>query len=364
MHLIFERMSTQARFGAAIVDLLYEKDQVHLPGLGAFVLQYKPALADAVQGQVLPPAREIQFNPNLVMDDGVLVQYFQQHSGLEAPEARDEVYAFVSRMKAQLENREIVELPGIGRFYMDYENKLRFLSDSGNYDKNAYGLPAIQAYPIIRQPAAAATTTPSYSAAAPVATSSSSSSVVIPAAWLAFARRYASWLTALALAVAIGVVLAFWPDPEPAVVAEQPNIIADEPNLPTERLNVKPSEGGEDAANPIPEEEENTESTPNAGVSAAADPSDTEAPTLPPNLHSAVVAVGKFGNTDNASRLIRRLAQAGYEPYSAQEGRLTRVGIQLSYRSDTELQRKLADIRRQYGSGAFVFMKDGELVNR
>ncbi len=354
-------MSTQARFGAAIVDLLYDKDQVHLPGLGAFVLQYKPALADAVQGQVLPPAREIQFNPNLVMDDGVLVQYLQQNSGLEAADARDEVYAFVSQIKAQLEKREIVELSGIGRFYMDYENKLRFLSDSGNYDKNAYGLPPIQAYPIIRQPAAPAVAGTTPSVLAP--DSSVPPSGGAPSAWLAFVRRYASWLTALALAITIGLVLLLIPEPKTPEVAEQPNIITDEPSLPSGRLNVGPSATGGSAETPTFTEED-TDITPDVGAEAETDPNDTEAPTLPPNFHSAVVAVGKFGNIDNAGRLIKRLAQAGYEPYSAREGQLTRVGIQLSYRTDLELQRKLADIRRQYGSGAFVFMKDGKQVKK
>ena len=64
--------------GAYIADLLYDHDVVNLPGLGSFTGQYQAANIDHVQGKLYPPAKELGFNSNLVLDYGVLVQYVQQ----------------------------------------------------------------------------------------------------------------------------------------------------------------------------------------------------------------------------------------------------------------------------------------------
>ena len=60
--------------GQCIAELLYEQESVSLPGLGSFTSRYKPAAIDHVQGKLSPPTKEIEFNANLVLDDGLLAE--------------------------------------------------------------------------------------------------------------------------------------------------------------------------------------------------------------------------------------------------------------------------------------------------
>lgn len=353
--IIVKFMSSQAHFSAAIADLLYENEQVHLPGLGAFVLQYKPAFTDAVQGQVQPPSREIQFNPNLVIDDGVLSAYLQQKLGLEPAQAQAEVQAFIAQMKATLEKKEIVELAGIGRFYLDYENKLRFLTDSGNYDKNSFGLPAIQAYPVIRQ--ATSSAPPKVEDKATTQANAASTAVF---SWPDLWQRYSGWLTGLAIVVLLVIIYAIWPTAEPGPTSDNTAVDSTEEQLPPERLNVSPSEQLGDTEASLEEQPASAEEENASEPEIIADDDDSSAPTLSPNQRSAVIAIGLFGNVDNASRLTRRISQAGFEPYSVQEGKMMRVGIQLAYKTDSELKKNLRDIKQRFGDGAFILIQDGK----
>mgnify|MGYP000802840522 FL=1 len=59
-----------------IEALLLENDCVIVPGLGGFVAHYTPAMRVAEENTFLPPTRIIGFNPQLKMNDGLLVQSY------------------------------------------------------------------------------------------------------------------------------------------------------------------------------------------------------------------------------------------------------------------------------------------------
>ena len=54
--------------------LLLENDCVIVPGFGGFVAHYAPATHVKEENLFLPPTRTIGFNPQLKLNDGVLVQ--------------------------------------------------------------------------------------------------------------------------------------------------------------------------------------------------------------------------------------------------------------------------------------------------
>lgn len=56
--------------------LLLENDCVIVPGLGGFVAHYTSAMRVAEENIFLPPTRIIGFNPQLKMNDGLLVQSY------------------------------------------------------------------------------------------------------------------------------------------------------------------------------------------------------------------------------------------------------------------------------------------------
>ena len=59
-----------------IEALLLENDCVIVPNFGGFVAHYAPATYVKEENLFLPPTRTIGFNPQLKLNDGVLVQSY------------------------------------------------------------------------------------------------------------------------------------------------------------------------------------------------------------------------------------------------------------------------------------------------
>ena len=113
--------------GTYIGDLLYQNEKVNIPGLGGFTADYKTAELDHVQGKIAPPSKSLNFNSNLVVNDGLLINYIKEKHELSLGEAQKAVEDYVSRVKEAIGRREIVVFPEVGRLYKDYEQKLQFL---------------------------------------------------------------------------------------------------------------------------------------------------------------------------------------------------------------------------------------------
>ena len=136
--------------GAYIADLLYDHDIVNLPGLGSFTGKYQSANIDHVQGKLHPPSKELSFNANLVLDDGVLVQYVQQKNLLSIEDAQMMVDDFIRKVREDLKNKKEVVFPKLVRLFRDYEGQLKFIAEGENFNTDSYGLPAVQFFPIRR----------------------------------------------------------------------------------------------------------------------------------------------------------------------------------------------------------------------
>ena len=95
-----------------IEALLLENDCVIVPGFGGFVAHYAPATHVKEENLFLPPTRTIGFNPQLKLNDGVLVQSYMSAYDTSFADAtrivEKEVSAFIEILheegKAHLEN--------------------------------------------------------------------------------------------------------------------------------------------------------------------------------------------------------------------------------------------------------------------
>ena len=70
-----------------IENLLLENDCVVIPRLGGFIAHYQPATYVEEEGLFLPPTRVVGFNPQLRMNDGLLVQSFMDVYGTNFSDA-------------------------------------------------------------------------------------------------------------------------------------------------------------------------------------------------------------------------------------------------------------------------------------
>ncbi len=350
---------------ALISELLYEHRQLHLPGLGAFLLQYKPAIVDNLQGQLLPPSLDLSFDTNLVMDDGLLLEHLRQRTGWSAEVADEAISSFVAGIVGQLSRGELVHLPNIGRLHLNHEKKIVFKADNYNYNKDSFGLPVLQAAVVTRQAnsSAAATTAGS----TPVQSAAKVSGLrpwywlfgvfALLTAGIIFASLYINRLAAARQAAEQAAM-----EGETAPADARINV------APSADLPAVPDAQDEEAVEPSPSDastataDKQEKATEPAAVSVPAKPAPAApAPAKPAaaaRTSVAWIAVGKFANADNAARMNQRIAEAGYEPFSNREGDLTRVGILLPFRSEAELQQQLGKIKRQLAPGAFVVKRE------
>ena len=94
--------------------LLLENDCVIVPGLGGFVAHYTPAMRVAEENVFLPPTRIIGFNPQLKMNDGLLVQSYMAVYNTDFSDATRIVEKEVAYIFTALHEEGKVDLPNIG----------------------------------------------------------------------------------------------------------------------------------------------------------------------------------------------------------------------------------------------------------
>ena len=94
--------------------LLLEYDCVIVPGLGGFVAHYTPAMRVAEENVFLPPTRIIGFNPQLKMNDGLLVQSYMAVYDTDFSDATRIVEKEVAHIFTALHEEGKVDLPNIG----------------------------------------------------------------------------------------------------------------------------------------------------------------------------------------------------------------------------------------------------------
>ena len=94
--------------------LLLEDDCVIVPGLGGFVAHYTPAMRVAEENVFLPPTRIIGFNPQLKMNDGLLVQSYMAVYDTDFSDATRIVEKEVAHIFTALHEEGKVDLPNIG----------------------------------------------------------------------------------------------------------------------------------------------------------------------------------------------------------------------------------------------------------
>lgn len=113
--------------------LLLENDCVIVPGLGGFVAHYTPAMRVAEENLFLPPTRIIGFNPQLKMNDGLLVQSYMAVYGTNFSDATKIIDKTVDDLFAVLHDNGKVDLPNVGELrysihdtydFIPYDNKI------------------------------------------------------------------------------------------------------------------------------------------------------------------------------------------------------------------------------------------------
>lgn len=107
--------------------LLLENDCVIVPGFGGFVAHYAPAMRVEEEGIFLPPTRTIGFNPQLKMNDGILVQSYMAVYDTNFSDATRMVEQEVEELIAVLHEEGKTDLGNIGEIRYTIYNTYEFI---------------------------------------------------------------------------------------------------------------------------------------------------------------------------------------------------------------------------------------------
>ena len=374
----------EIRIAEDIKELIYDHGLVVIPGLGSFSGEYKSASIDNVLGQLAPPALDIVFNPNNVLNDGVLLDYTKNKYHVLTLEAQKAIDTFTEDVVQTFKKHEIVVIPDVGRLYRDYSDKVRFLPENTNFNTDTFGLPTVQFYPVSRNKpdpvvektktvVAAQTVHSEATVAKPFAFPESSDNISTPLIPeypfdlnLPFDIR--KFMPALAVALLFILVFTIY-----LFNKSDSNAVIDRQKL---KENEKPSKVENNVGNGGKQPTQPTPSTQNPSKlpDIASDKSFKNNPTVtnPPvnsensigtvatkekPQNQAVLIVGGFSNKNNIKRLKTWISNNGYGIYERKSGGLTVIGAEVNYNTKKDLNKILTRFRNRFGDEVEVMRR-------
>lgn len=121
--------------------LLLSNDCVIVPGLGGFMTHHVKAHYDSDDEMFLPPLRTLGFNPQLTMNDSLLVQSYIEAYDISYPEALRRIESEVEELKQHIDAAGYYELNDIGELSMNEDGKYVFAPcEAGILTPELYGL--------------------------------------------------------------------------------------------------------------------------------------------------------------------------------------------------------------------------------
>lgn len=134
----------------AISDLLFVRDTVVVPGLGAFVKKPVPATVNPVANYFAMPSCQIEFDAKIREDNDLVICYMAEKNDIPEDEARRLLVMFVSDCFNSLKSGKKVTLNQIGTLSYDWADDIVFQQDETlNYNADSFGLCDFCPLPII-----------------------------------------------------------------------------------------------------------------------------------------------------------------------------------------------------------------------
>lgn len=115
-----------------IKKLLYRYDCVIIPNFGAFLARNEPSQYHENTRVFYPPHRSLNFNAQLMSDDGLLVNSISKAENISFDEAKKEVHLFVEDLNAFLKKEKKVTLSQLGTFEYTADHITKFYPDENN----------------------------------------------------------------------------------------------------------------------------------------------------------------------------------------------------------------------------------------
>jgi len=134
-----------------ISELLFRYDCVIVPDFGGFIANYKPAKINSKTNMFSPPSKQISFNRNLVVNDGLLANQIARNYNVSYNEALETIGKCVQTYQRDLTSGKKVVIEKVGVLYLDANKKILFEPlNTVNYLADAFGLEKFH-YPLAQE---------------------------------------------------------------------------------------------------------------------------------------------------------------------------------------------------------------------
>jgi nucleoid DNA-binding protein/cell division septation protein DedD len=125
-----------------IYSLLLENETVIIPGFGAFVSTYNPAVI--LENEIKPPSKEISFNQQIKNNDGMLAEIIARRAKISQSYAMKRIEKARENMLYELDKGETVIVENIGTLVYNENNDIIFVPfQDENMLLNSFGLETI-----------------------------------------------------------------------------------------------------------------------------------------------------------------------------------------------------------------------------
>ena len=112
-----------------VKELILDKDEVSLPGVGTFVAEMVPSVFSDKGYTINPPYKRLSFRQNGTGDDSRLIDFYAKCNNLDIETASRIIREFLHEMRHVLETRKSIVFPGLGKLRATRENYFFFVAD-------------------------------------------------------------------------------------------------------------------------------------------------------------------------------------------------------------------------------------------
>lgn len=112
-----------------VKELILDKDEVSLPGVGTFVAEMVPSVFSDKGYTINPPYKRLSFRQKGTGDDSLLIDFYAKCNKLDIETASRIIREFLHEMRHVLETRKSIVFPGLGKLRATRENYFFFVAD-------------------------------------------------------------------------------------------------------------------------------------------------------------------------------------------------------------------------------------------
>jgi hypothetical protein len=318
----------QLDINSIIKPLLTNYQHLFIPGLGTFTEKHIPSKEDTINGKLLPPDTLIVFEQGGNGDGSILLMEVKNKFSVDDHLASEAIKLFTRQIYNELDLHNSVEVPSLGRLYYNTDHQIAFVPSFKFFENATFGLPEIP-----------------FTAKTEIFTTPEVETRPIPLPPVP-GNPILKFILLSLLVVALSVGGFFFvstvyfkekfKDIKEMVAAWNDKKLETEPI----KNNTEVSNDTLSVVDDVPLKKDNKI---------------TETPI--PQKKEAVesgeivkIAIGIFGNPENAAKMVAKIEKAGYKSFSEKVGSLTKVGVEQKYSNMAEkldiLEKVRSDIEK------------------